>query len=102
MKKNVLKKLRTIAEGLPVVFEPFVYVVDGKELMETEKFDAAGKVIKPKKLYKQVEQRPIEHLNRLKAAYENGGDAAVAAYSKNATLLSAQQNKPVKRIINTL
>lgn len=81
MKKDVLKKLETAAGWLPKETVTEIKKMKGAEIIAKDsKFDRQGKEIIPGAIYDVPFKRPVNHVERMKAAYKSGGFPAVDKY----------------------
>lgn len=83
MTKKLIKKLRSIAEKLPVEKEGFNAIISGRTLKKQKITLVKGKDVKEDHYYQNAKaQRPVNHLRRMKEAYKKGGWDAVHNYVK--------------------
>lgn len=81
MKKNVLKKLETAAAWLPKETEPAIRKMLGSDIIaKGSHIDKNGKSIIKGRVYDVPFKRPVNHVEKMKAAYKSGGFPAVDKY----------------------
>jgi hypothetical protein len=92
MKKKVIKQLEKLVSELPPMFTTVNEVMDGYEVIDELKksptykegdplVDGSGKEINEKTKYYRKKPVPVNHLARLKDAYQRGGMTAVGFYA---------------------
>lgn len=103
MKKAIVKKLQAVADTLPDVMEMKPYQTTGAELIkEGTHRDRKGRPIKKGQIYFGERMQKVDHLTKLKAVYQKGGDAAVSTYTVNAVKKNSEQNKQKAPVVNTI
>jgi hypothetical protein len=110
MKKAILKKLSLIASELPELTETVrLPAQTGEELKKRGITMLEGRPVEPKDYHKGgTAQQAINHLSRIVAAYQRGGEVAVAQYAaevhrrhskKMEEQRAAQKKKEAEKVI---
>lgn len=102
-KKSKLKQLRRIAQQMPQIMtsKPVASTIDGSELIKQGVLKLSnGDEVYPLKTYRQVQgvPTPLNHIRKMKDAYNKGGEKAVNIYIQSVRVYEEAKKKHLESL----